>query len=350
LNEFCEEFGSNCIIMIIKKLLIFGVSILFFSQILSAKEADIDKWDINFQTNINKSKAEWTWTPFATFTIYGPIASSSQASVEYTLPSGKTWLKAVCDDFGRNIPADSFSTILNCGLNTSGGSETNAIGTFGFKILLTDELSGKNQTLYSGKFKVGKQLHNPKKYPQNNRNFYYYIDRDFQLPYSYVGYWNLSFAQVLYCQTWLKGQVRDESKLRAYLYFNGTLIEESQGSEVVKSESYDVDTFNYGLYGFKFDVLTAEPKPGNVEAWHKLYKNPGEYEFKLLREGKLSRIIKFSVNKNGQIIDTKIGNGQGFNGVFPAKIVGDGDGISNNSAWQEGWWGNTITGFAPINN
>jgi hypothetical protein len=101
---------------------------------------------------------------------------------------------------------------------------------------------------------------------------------------------------------------------------------------------------------YKFDVLTAEAKSGDVDARHKLYQNPGEYEFKLLREGKLSRLIKFSVNKDGRIIDTKIGNGQGFNGVFSAKIVGNGDGISNNSAWNEGWRGNTITGFAPINN
>jgi hypothetical protein len=332
--------------MNIRNLIVLSIALSIFSQILFAKEAEIDRWEINFQTNINKNKPEWTWTPSATFRIYGPVASSSRISVEYTLPSGKSWLKAECDELGRNIQADSFATVSGCGYNTSKGKEITAVGTFSFKIMLNNELSGKKQTLYTGKFKVGRQLYNPSNYPQNKNNYFYYIDRDFQLPFAYVGSSSRTFAEVLYCQTWLKGKINDAGKVRGYLFYNGKQIAEVQGSGVSRSESYDINTFNYGLYGFKFDILTAKTNSGGVDRWFKLYENQGDYEFKLLRDGKLSRIIKFTVGKDGKVIDTKIGNAEGFNGVFPAQISGDGDGTFNNSAWKEGWWGNPVAGFS----
>ena len=38
----------------------------------------------------------WSWTPWIEYRVVGPLSAGSQLSVEFTLPSGKSWLKFDC--------------------------------------------------------------------------------------------------------------------------------------------------------------------------------------------------------------------------------------------------------------
>ncbi len=80
-----------------------------------------------------------------------------------------------------------------------------------------------------------------------------------------------------------------------------------------------------------------------------LYKNPGEYEIKILQNGKLARTAKFTVGPNGQLVDTGIGpqNNLGTGRiVVPVQIIGDQDGKWDRNAYKtDAFFGNPLAGF-----
>jgi hypothetical protein len=59
------------------------------------------------------------------------------------------------------------------------------------------------------------------------------------------------------------------------------------------------------------------------------YTNLGEYDIKVLENGKLARVAKFTMGPNGQLVDAGTvpanGFGTGFI-VIPVQILGDQDG------------------------
>lgn len=83
---------------------------------------------------------------------------------------------------------------------------------------------------------------------------------------------------------------------------------------------------------------------------HYLSENPGEYEFKLLRNNKLARSIKFTVRadsgfENGINAANKVG---GMRTIVPVTIIGDQDGLWDKNAWRtDAFYGNPLTGFTP---
>jgi hypothetical protein len=95
-----------------------------------------------------------------------------------------------------------------------------------------------------------------------------------------------------------------------------------------------------------WDKNVASSVPGS---YFPMWNNPGEYEIKVLRNGKLARTTKFSFGSDYKIVDTGIGkqNNMGtLRVIVPAQIVGDQDGTWDRNAYKtDAFFGNPLTGF-----
>jgi hypothetical protein len=91
--------------------------------------------------------------------------------------------------------------------------------------------------------------------------------------------------------------------------------------------------------------------PGQKGELFMLKDNPGDYEVKVLRSGKLARSIKFTVDDAGKFdygisISNKLGSNRA---IVPVKIIGDQDGKWNQDAWKtDAYYGNPLTGFTAV--
>lgn len=308
------------------------------------------------------SQTGWKWIPRIDFKINGALARGSQISVEYALPGGKAWLKIDCE------PESKFDgkilVVQNCGRTIPPEQSSSATGMFGFKILLTNELEGKNQTLFAGKFKVDKFLSRP----EFKNEIDYYVDQDWQLPIGYIyaeetrNYLSPESAKsvnfgALEAAMWFRGAEKTR-KVNGYLYYNGKQISSTETtSEGLANADFEVNTFNantnnewarvkfvfFNVHLFNYETLNQHPDAFRVE------KNPGEYEIKVLRNGKLGRSLKFTVGKDGKIVAPgAVGNYNlnSYRFVFPVQIVGETDGVWNREAWNsEAFYGNPLSGF-----
>jgi hypothetical protein len=82
-----------------------------------------------------------------------------------------------------------------------------------------------------------------------------------------------------------------------------------------------------------------------------MYKNPGEYEIKVLQNGRLARTAKFTFGSDYKIADNgmvKQNNLGTLRVLITSQIVGDQDGIWDRNAYKtEAFYGNPLTGFTP---
>ena len=83
--------------------------------------------------------------------------------------------------------------------------------------------------------------------------------------------------------------------------------------------------------------------------YYEMYKNPGEYEIKVLQNGKLARTAKFSFGSDYKIADNGIGKQNNLGTlrvIVPAQIVGDQDGQWDRNAYKtDAFYGNPLGGF-----
>jgi hypothetical protein len=73
--------------------------------------------------------------------------------------------------------------------------------------------------------------------------------------------------------------------------------------------------------------------------YYEMYKNPGDYEIKVLQNGRLARSLKFTFGSDYKIADNGIAkqNSLGTLRVLvPAQILGDQDGQWDRSAYNNG--------------
>ncbi|MBV9469187.1 MAG: hypothetical protein JOZ57_08065, partial [Abitibacteriaceae bacterium] len=104
------------------------------------------------------------------------------------------------------------------------------------------------------------------------------------------------------------------------------------------------------LWDFGFNLVRrTAPDTSSNPAIFALDKNPGDYEFKVLRKGQLCRDMKFTVGDDGKIVDNGIAaaNKMGTDRIIvPMKIIGTLDGPWRQTAWKtEAFYGNPLTGF-----
>ena len=311
----------------------------------------------------------WAWSPRIIFRVNGPISPGSQLSVEFTLPSGKPWVKLDCN---TNETKESSWWHTECGMNSDDVKDEQAsieTGLAGFKINLKNELEGSNKTLFSGKFKVDKFHVGVVDLPKFKNNFSYYVNYDWAMPIGYVygtdtmdhrpGYPPSSTESRLNFVTWFKGDPKliDYGKYVAYLYYQGKLVADSTSepdtysitSCQVTNAAYHESANTYCRRVFTVKAMVWDKQPEFHEQDFKMYENPGEYEIKILENGKLARTAKFTMGSNGQIVDTGIGkqNNLGTGRIVVAvQVIGDQDGTWDRNAYKtDAFFGNPLSGF-----
>lgn len=313
----------------------------------------------------------WSWTPRITYRVNGPIPPGGQLSVEFTLPSGKSWIKFDCNT-KETAPGSWWET--ECGVNSNDVPDEQAsieTGLAGFKIILKNELEGTNNTLFIGKFKVEKFHVGVVDLPKFKNNFSYYVNYDWNLPIGYVysydgldhrpGYPPSETEARFTFVAWFKGdpKILDYGKYVAYLYYQGKLVADSAGGGdkygdtgcQVTNIAYHESPNGYCRRRFTVNAMVWDKQPEFHPQDFQMYKNPGEYEIKVLENGKLARTAKFTMGPNGQLVDTGIGKQNNLGTgriVVPVQVIGDQDGTWDRNAYKtDAFFGNPLTGFAP---
>lgn len=312
----------------------------------------------------------FSWAPLITYRVNGPIPSGGQLYVEYTVPGSPAikfdcateetqagrWWKTTCG--GRDgVPEEKGTTYT---------------GSFNFAIKMRNELAGTDTTLFNGKAKVAKVHSNEISTGKFANHFVYYVDHDWNMPIGYVYYTQDDLKgwerPILHIAFWVRG---DAYKFDPHLFYQGKEVGKMfyDGTEVGKASCEpDVENSTTQFVDEKLAPQKAKwarvvcefvnvrawdktgEEPGMFGALYQLDKNPGEYEFKLLWNNKLSRTIKFNVPSGGKL-DTSLATSNKLGTdrlIVPVTVLTDQDGTWDKAAWKtDAFYGNPLTGFTP---
>ncbi len=319
-----------------------------------------------YYRNGQEDQETWSWTPRIAYRVVGPISAGSQLSVEFTLPSGKPWIKLDC--FTKETK-EGYWWFTECGMNSNDVKDQDATietGLAGFKINLKNELEGSNKTLFTGKFKVEKFHVGVVDLPKFKNNFAYYVNYDWNLPIGYIYSYDVMDARPGYTPsttegpfnfvTWFKGDPKliNYGNYMAYLYYQGKLVADSTNSDYTNCEETNAASFEsantYCRRVFRLKAMVWDKQPQfRPPEYFRMYENPGEYEIKILENGKLARTAKFTMGKNYQVVDTGIGKQNSLGTgrvVLPVQVLGDQDGLWDRNAYKtDAFFGNPLSGF-----
>ena len=299
----------------------------------------------------------WSWIPQVGFTAAAPFASGSKFEVDFTLPDGKPWITLKC-----NLPeTDGGPALQTFGTEwESGHQDPRAIiatGVFGFTIRVKNALEGTNTVFYKGRFKVNK-FHVGNDLPAFKNQFEYYVDQDWTLPIGYLWLDTLADAEAppLNTSLWIRGTA-DDTKIAAYVFYNGKNIastKEATGSagtagSILTSGNDEDPRWEHWRFRWNnvrgYNITTS----ANRYEGHFLNQNPGQYEIKVLRNGKLVRTAQFTVGADGRIVDNGLATNNSLGMpvlILPVKVLGDQDGTWDAAAWKtEAFYGNPLNGF-----
>jgi hypothetical protein len=331
----------------------------------SAASPTIDKTTVIVRANsgfyLDKASntTKYGWKPEVDMVINGPIASGGQIAVEMTTPDGKPWV--TFESPTRETEAGQVIKIEGSGRDLPWQKQSAATGVYGLKIGLKNELQGTNQTLFTGKFKVGKAFEGE---PNKNKdNYRWYVDYDWALPIAEIysrdlvdNVGNVEEMSPLVATFWFRGDVGSEAV--AYLFYNGKEISNTQNSSKGASlreqgiSLFDQFAFKWSKLQFIFtnSLVYNHENPDNHPDAFRLDKNPGDYEVKVLRKGKLVRAAKFTVGADGKIVDNGLSkqNELGTRRMTVlATVTGDEDGArADLEAWRTGaFYANPLKGF-----
>jgi len=299
----------------------------------------------------------WSWAPKIRFAINGPVASGSQIYVDFETADGKLWFTQRMRT--PTLEADYWEDVNDAEDMNFDQLEkkaiTAAVGTFGFKIRLKNALAGADTVLFSGKYKISTYVPD-QKIPEYRGKKEFFIDEDWRLPMAWL--WmnpvNNEDAPIMNAQIWFKNSENNDN-IEAFLFYNGKQIatNRSNSADDTLTNGVDEKPNRYTLRTFYFaTVRTANggPMPDSYRDSFYIDKNLGEYEIKVLRNGELTRSLKFAVGPdkkiadNGLVKNNKIG---GIRSLMPIKIIGTADGKFNPAAWQtDAFYGNPLTGFS----
>lgn len=297
-----------------------------------------------------------SWMPSLKFAVSGPVAGGSQFSVDFTKPDGKAWLSLDCPT--DEIKADDWDS-LSTPRDTSTETEkkyTNGTGVFGFKIRLKNELTGENKVMFSGKFKVGKVSRSMNTPVTKNRNDFY-VDHDWVLPLGYLYIKPDNVQPTLTTSMWFKGETNG-ADLAGYLFYQGKQIGSTKDQGSASTTEAELRTISgektdpaWRLWQIEWYnvAATAKDLENPNKALLYLDKNPGDYEIKILRNGKLSRQATFTVGADGKVVDNGVVAANNLNTdrwLLPVKILGAADGAWDKTAWKtDAFYGNPLKGF-----
>lgn len=269
----------------------------------------------NNEFNLKGQPADWT--PSLEFKVNGPIPDGSLIGVEFSYPGKKSWLKGDCAP-GSTLDQQ---TQFTCDFRKNG---TRYIGVVDFVVTLSNELLGKKLELLHGKAKVGKTAPRIK---ADAASYVYYVDEDWRVP---IGY--LSTGRTLELEMYFRGR---PGQVRPHLF--------SGGKQVAAPE-------NCGAPNFEPAVFEWWPVKCEFFAGNDSIKTlaPGDYEVKVLQNGKLVRTATFKVNAegsydNGIATTSKVGTKRV---VIPMKQLVDLVPWDKQAYKTAAFYGNPLTGFA----
>lgn len=314
----------------------------------------------SYYRNGQRDESTWCWTPRIKYRVNGPIASGSQLSVEFTLPGNKPWVKFDC----KTDPVEKgFWWETECGNDLPDEKAVIDTGVVEFKIQLRNELAGEGLILFSGKFKVEK-FHNGLELPKFKNNFVYYVNEDWTLPIGYVFLegerdahspkmdWSFPALKVA---MWFRGDSKTTNDVAAYLFYRGKEVGNTKTTEMgavtdeVTNLASESSSYEWRRKKFRFNTVRGwDRQPQYHIKAHLLNKNPGDYEIKVLQNGHLARVAKFTVGPDGKF-QNGIGpaNNLGSDRVMvPVQVAGDQDGSWDREAWKTwAFYGNRLVQF-----
>jgi len=359
-------------------LTIAALGVLSNSATIQAQSINKPSIQINLRThpqyyrNGVEDQETWSWTPWIEYRVIGPLSAGSQLSIDFTLPSGKSWLKFDCP---TKETKDGYWWPTECGDRTAEWKQQATIetGMVGFKINLKNELEGTNKTLFTGKFKVEKFHVGVVDLPKFKNNFAYYVNYDWNLPIGYLYDYDIMDSRPgyppdpnegkLHFVSWFRGSpnLMRYGKYIAYLYYQGKLVADSTLENDPYNDSH-CQLENAADRGSEPEPLTYCRREFGIKAWvwnkqpqfspanyFNMYEHPGDYEIKILENGKLARTAKFTMGTNYQMVDTGIGKQSNLGTgriVVPVQIIGDQDGQWDRNAYKtDAFFGNPLSGF-----
>ena len=316
----------------------------------------------------------WSWAPKISFRVNGPIASGSQLYAEFNIPGGAPlkfdcpteeaqaghWRETECG--GRAVPEDKGTTHT---------------GPVGFAIKLRNELAGADATLFTGRMKVGK-VRSSEQGPKAANKFVYYVDHDWNLPIGYVFYerdtyydpedprtWNLPAFSFAF---WERGDSRFEPHLFhggkevGKVYYEGREVSKpSCVREVFNSTNQSTAPEAPKLVWSRWKCSFSGVRPwdrretkseGLLGPPYLFSEHPGDYEIKIISNGRLVRAFKFAVNAEGKLVDNGIATANKLGSdrvIVPVQVLGEQDGQWDRAAWKtEAFYGNPLNGFTAL--
>lgn len=360
------------------KLVLFIVCLVLLAAILQAtleasantrppqSEPTIDKTSVQVTTQEHRSyfvngvedNTTWSWTPRIDFGVNGPIPAGSQLQAEFFLPGGKSWIKLDCAT--GEVGAGEWWQVGNpsCGNNLPSEQAITYTGPMDFKISLKNELQGTSRTLFTGKISVRK-VHVTPDLPVNKNHFDYFIDHDWNLPIGYVlaaesdDSAEAQFAPLAVAM-WFRGETNN---VAAYLFYKGQEISNTASTakgtsnQEVANLTFEDSAFQWRRVRFTFfnAALFNREDPDNHPDAFRLDKNPGEYEIKVLRGGKLVRKAKFQIGQDGKLVDNGIARSNSLGTkrtVMPVEVIGSEGPDHDPNSWKTGaFYGNPLSGF-----
>jgi hypothetical protein len=326
---------------------------------------------------VNSYKGDYkvfSWLPQISFRVNGPIASGSQLWAEFKLPTGP-FVKFDCKT--EETEKDHWWNVENAGGRDAGEDKgITYTGPVDFAIHIRNELAGTDATLFTGKFKVAK-VHSNETGPDYVNHMVYYVDQDWNMPIGYV-FLNPDDVRGMKlpgfnAAFWVRGAAEEfqphlfhDGKEVGKITLDGEEIGKAGGEAELSVETTQyVDETQLPEKARWSRVICSFP---NVKAWNEsgdtfsgipgqkgsiyfMKDNPGEYEVKVLRKGKLARSMKFTIKPDGSFDDSittanKMGDKRA---IVPVKIIGDQDGKWDKDAWKtDAFYGNPLTGFTAV--
>jgi hypothetical protein len=305
-------------------------------------------WPYTLKSYQGKYNDVWSWVPRVNFVAEGQLPSGAHFYAEVAQPGGGAWLKIRCENNGENY---------SCyGPDDRDANSSVATGVIPFAIKIRNPLEGTDVTVFTGRAKLEKAL-TAGNIPPTSKMFVYYANHDANLPIGQV-YFNERWNK-LGVMFWVRG---DSPGLVPYLFYRGQEVTMNRDGEARSGGSCSGDlqfepaesvsgALPQGAKWNRVDCYLAgadfNPSANNPGA-HALTANPGEYEVRVLRHGKLARTIKFTVGPDGQLVNNGLGAGIGMPWVnfVPVAIHGDQDGPWDKNAWKtEANYGNPLKGF-----
>ena len=301
-----------------------------------------------------------SWVPTVRFGIFYDWNKEVSYAAEYYNPDGSLWFSETLESGNR----DADGTIS---FQSPWGSETVdakggvATGIYGVKIIRKDT----NETVFQGKFKVGKFL--PPYSERTPNKFAFYVDHDWVMPMAYVGFHFSNFNNMgdniggfpVEVSTWIKGEP-DPSDLEARIFYKGQQIatDKEGGTDghywaerMAEFSNLAPDPHVWKVWSFEWSNFRFDNggsfNRDNYPNAHYADKNPGEYTVKVFRKGVEVREIKFTIQPDGKLQDQFAGQAYipYYKVIVPAKIIGTTEKWNINAWKTDAFYGNPMTGF-----